>query len=99
MSRPRYVPDGELEEQELEHADEAHELPDRGQAAGLRSQLPMHSRQGRKDRRELTRHAARILVGRSEEEFVAPVTIANAGEQCFDAVHGAKLRAGTGGSE
>jgi hypothetical protein len=34
MSRPRFVPDCELEEQELEHADTAHELPDRRQAAG-----------------------------------------------------------------
>jgi len=59
----------------------------------------MHSGQGRKDRRELPCHAARILGGRAEEEFVAPVRITNAGEECLDAVHGAKLRAGTGGAE
>jgi hypothetical protein len=59
----------------------------------------MHSRQGRKDRRELTRHAARILGGRTKEEFVAPVRITNAGEECLDAVHGAKLRAKARASE
>jgi hypothetical protein len=59
----------------------------------------MHSGQGRKDRRELPCHAARILGGRSEEEFVAPVRITNAGEECLDAVHGAKLRAEARASE
>jgi hypothetical protein len=35
---------GEVEEQELQHADAAHQFPDRGQAAGLFAQLAMHGR-------------------------------------------------------
>jgi hypothetical protein len=34
----------EVEEQELQYADAAHQLPDRGQAAGLSAQLAMHGR-------------------------------------------------------
>jgi hypothetical protein len=34
----------EVEEQEFEHACQAHQLPDCGQAAGLRAQLAMHRR-------------------------------------------------------
>jgi len=35
---------GEVEEQQLQHAHAAHQLPDRGQAAGLIAQLAMHGR-------------------------------------------------------
>jgi hypothetical protein len=79
---------GELEQQELEDADAAHQLGDRREAAGLPAQLAMHTRQGRKDRRELPRHIARFLSGCPEEEFVTPIGIADLTEQCFDAVHG-----------
>jgi len=79
---------GELEQQELQHAYLAHQLGDRREAAGLPAQLAMHARQGRKDRRELPRHIACLLSGRPEEEFVTSIGIADAAEQCFDAVHG-----------
>ncbi|HEY3075286.1 MAG TPA: hypothetical protein VGJ74_08945 [Burkholderiales bacterium] len=79
---------GEVEKQQLQHADAAHQLLDRDQAAGLFAQLAMHGRQGRKDRGELTRHAVPVLDGRREEEFVALARIADAAQQIFDAVHG-----------
>jgi hypothetical protein len=90
---------GELEEQELEHADAAHQLCDRREAAGLPAQLAMHTRQGRKDRRELPRHMPGFHCGCSEEEFVTSIGIADAAKQCFDAVHGSKLRPRTIASE
>jgi hypothetical protein len=99
MSRLLFAKDRELQEQELEHADAAHELRHRQQAAGLLAQLAMHGRQGRKDRGELSRHPARLLAGRPEEELVTGVRIADQVEQCFEAVHGAKLRAAPGHSE
>ena len=80
---------GEVEKQEFQHADAAHQLLARDQAAGLFAQLAMHGRQGRKDRGELTRHAVRVLDRCREEEFVALARIADAAEQIFDAVHGA----------
>ena len=80
---------GEVEKQEFQHADAAHQLLDRDQAAGLLAQLAMHGRQGRKDRGELTRHAVRVLDGCLEEEFVALASVADAAQQVFDAVHGA----------
>jgi len=81
---------GRVEHEELELADAAHELPDRGQAAGRVAQLAMHGRQRRKDRRELARHAADVFAGCSEEEFDALARIADAAQQVFDAVHGAQ---------
>lgn len=80
----------EVEEQEFEHACQAHQLPDRGQAAGLRAQLAMHGRQRRKDRRELPGHAARVPAACPEEELIALARIADAAEQVFDAVHDAQ---------
>lgn len=50
----------------------------------------MHGRQRKKDRRELTRHAADVFAGCGEEEFDALARIADAARQVFDAVHGAQ---------
>jgi hypothetical protein len=44
MSRSLFAFGGDIEEQELQHAHAAHQLPDRGQAAGLVAQLAMHGR-------------------------------------------------------
>jgi hypothetical protein len=44
MSQLLFALAGEVEEQQLQHADAAHQLPDRGQAAGLFAQLAMHGR-------------------------------------------------------
>ena len=81
---------GRVQHEELELADAAHELPDRGQAAGRVAQLAMHGRQGRKDRCELTRHATNVFARCSEEEFDALARIADAAQQVFDAVHDAQ---------
>jgi hypothetical protein len=81
---------GRVQHQQLELADTAHQLADRGQAAGRAAQLAMHGRQRRKDRRELTRYAANVFARCSEEEFDAVARIADAAQQVFDAVHGAQ---------
>jgi hypothetical protein len=35
---------GEVEQKKFQHADAAHQVPDRGEAAGLIAQLAMHGR-------------------------------------------------------
>jgi len=44
MSRLLMALAGEVEKQEFQHADAAHQLLDRDQAAGLFAQLAMHGR-------------------------------------------------------
>ena len=90
---------GRVEHEELELAHTAHQLAHRGQAGGRVAQFAMHGRQRRKDRCELTRDAANVFPGRSEEEFDALPRIADAVQQVFEAVHGRKLRAANGGAE
>ena len=81
----------EIEEQELESADAAHQLLDgRQAAAGCFAQLAVHGGKRKKDRGELLRHLARVLARCSEEEVDASARIADAAEQVFDAVHGAQ---------
>ena len=88
---------GQLEEQELESTDAAHQLLDRRRPAGRTAQLMVHGGQRRKDRRELLRHAPRGRTRSGEEEFAARARIADAVEQVFDAVHGAQAtRHGSG---
>ena len=80
----------EVEEQQLQSADAAHQLLDGRQAAGRLAQLAVHGGKRKKDRRELLRHLARVLARCSEEEVDASARIADAAEQVFDAVHGAQ---------
>ena len=87
---------GRVQHEELEPAKVAHELAHRGQAGGRVAQLAVHGRQRRKDRRELTRYAANVFPGCSEEEFDARAGIADAAEQVFDAVHGTQATPGGG---
>ena len=68
----------DVKHEQLEPAQPAHELLDGGQAAGRFAELAVHGRQRRKDRCELTRHAAAVLARCSEEEFDASARIADA---------------------
>ena len=82
---------GQAQDHELQRADPPHQLRDRSQSdgpGGVRGQLVMHGRQGRKDRGDLARHAARPGAGRIEEELSTLARIADAAQQVFEAVHG-----------
>ena len=81
---------GRVEHEELELAHTAHQLAHRGQAGGRVAQFAMHGRQRRKDRCELTRHAAHVRIGCREEEVAALVRVADATQQIFEAVHDAQ---------
>jgi hypothetical protein len=81
---------GEIQREELEAAQAAHEILDGRRRGRALRELPVRGRKRRKDRRELTRHLARVLARCSEEEFDATTRFADAAEQFFDAVHGAQ---------
>jgi len=69
---------GDVEREELEAAQAAHQLLD-GRRRGARlGELPVRGRKRRKDRRELTSHLARVLTRCSEEEFDATTRFADA---------------------
>ena len=59
----------------------------------------MHGRYRKEDRGDLARHATHAGARRNEEEFGALARIADATQQVFEAVHGAKLRAGDNRAE
>ena len=69
---------GRLEHQQLEQADAAHELRNRGQAAALVAKFPVHGRQRRKDRGELPRHGRGLAPRYAKEEFGALPRLADA---------------------
>jgi hypothetical protein len=77
-----------VQEQQLEQAQAAHELSDRGQTARVVAQLAMHGRQRKKDRGQLAADAPPLRGTRAEEEFGAVARVADASQQVFDAVHG-----------
>ena len=79
---------GDVEQQELEAADAAHELLHGGHANRRLAQLAMHGRKRRKDRGELLRHVPRGFARCGEEEFDARTRIADSDEQVIEAVHG-----------
>ena len=81
---------GDVEQQELEAADAAHELLHGGHANRRLAQLAMHGRKRRKDRGELLRHVPGGFARCGEEEFDARARIADLDEQVIEAVHGAQ---------
>jgi hypothetical protein len=81
---------GDIQKQELEPADAAHELLDGRRGPGRLAQLAVHGRKRRKDRGELPRHVPRGFARCGEEEFAASARIADLDEQVIEAVHGAQ---------
>ena len=81
---------GDIQKQELEPADAAHELLDGRRGPGRLAQLAMHGRKRRKDRGELLRHVPGGFARCGEEEFDARARIADLDEQVIEAVHGAQ---------